>query len=77
MTKKTRGLWYEKARKRWRVRLYKDNRVTHLSYHEKESAARRMLERAKTARKTIKPAAAYDLSSPVDQLESLRDGAVR
>lgn len=27
------GLWYEAARKRWRVRLYKNRHLYHLSYH--------------------------------------------
>lgn len=29
----TPGLWYEAARKRWRVRLYKKRHLYHLSYH--------------------------------------------
>jgi hypothetical protein len=39
MRRKRLGVYYEEARGRWRVRLYKDGKVIHRSYHPTEEEA--------------------------------------
>jgi hypothetical protein len=39
VARKRLGVYYEEARNRWRVRLYKDGRVIHRSYHPTEEEA--------------------------------------
>lgn len=70
------GLWYEAGRRRWRVRLYKDNRVIHLSYHRKEEDALAALAAAQALQQTIVVPKATSLNSIDEQLEALRNGSV-
>lgn len=70
------GLWFEAGRRRWRVRLYKDNRVIHLSYHRTEAAALAALIEAQALQQTIVVPKATSLHSPTEQLEALRNGSV-
>lgn len=44
------GLWYEAARNRWRVRLYKQRQLYHLSYHTDYTEALSALHHARRNR---------------------------
>jgi hypothetical protein len=65
MLKRRKGIFYEASRDRYRVRLYKFNRVTHRSYHRTFEEAERALEEALGQRKFVerpKPKVAAVLS---------------
>jgi hypothetical protein len=50
------GVWYEEPRDRYRVRLYKNREVTHLSYHKTQSEAESTLKNIKNeAANTMTP----------------------
>lgn len=38
-----KGLWYEKARNRYRVRIYRNKTIVHLSYHKEREDAEAVL----------------------------------
>jgi hypothetical protein len=38
------GIWYEEPRNRYRVRLYRNREVTHLSYHKSQLEAEATLK---------------------------------
>jgi len=48
MQKTKPGIWYEEARKRYRVRLYKGKKVFHLSYHADYDRALSTYNKVKT-----------------------------
>ena len=57
MTELPLGIYYEEARDRYRVRVYKFNRPTHCSYHTTLDAAMLALDKALQAREHVrKPA---------------------
>ena len=41
------GIWYEESRARYRVRLYRNREVTHLSYHKTQVDAEATLKSLK------------------------------
>ena len=50
------GIWYESSRNRYRVRLYRNREVTHLSYHKTQKDAELTLKSLKTnSENTITP----------------------
>lgn len=49
-----KGLYFEKARQRWRARLYHQGRVVHRSYHRTREDAEQTLARALAKRRTLK-----------------------
>lgn len=49
-----KGLFYEEGRKRFRVRLYHEKRVFHLSYHYSYEEAIATLEAAKNVKRSYK-----------------------
>ena len=58
-----RGLYYDKERKKWRLRLYKNGAPWHLSYHvSKEDAIDTYLALKKPDPKTQNPTALLDLA---------------
>ena len=54
------GIWYEEPRKRYRVRLYRNREVTHLSYHKSQIEAETTLKGLRT-----------ETSNPMTPLERL------
>lgn len=52
MTKTLKGLWFEAARNRWRVRLYRNRTLFHLSYHASYEDALNALRNARRKRPT-------------------------
>jgi len=50
MLRLRKGIYYEKSRNRFRVRVYKFNRATHCSYHSTLEAAEAALKIAKATR---------------------------
>jgi len=46
-----KGIWYEKKRDRYRVRLYRDGELLERSYHRSYEAALAAWERAQSASK--------------------------
>lgn len=48
MIKLPRGVWYDIERERYRCRVYRDNTVIHLSYHDSAVDAIDTLMRVKT-----------------------------
>jgi len=49
------GIYYEPARERYRVRVYKFNKVTHCSYHKDLGEAMAALDIAKEERELLTP----------------------
>lgn len=54
--KKERGIWFEAARNRYRVRLYRRGRIVHLSYHADAESAAKAYEEAKAEVERIREA---------------------
>jgi hypothetical protein len=48
------GLYYDKARRRWRVCIYYKRRVIHRSYHPTEEAAKQAYDKAIEKRERLK-----------------------
>lgn len=71
-----RGIWYEEARKRYRVRVYRKNRVIHRSYHQDLDAARRALQQAKQLRASIRAQEARPVRSVQDQVRALKENLI-
>jgi len=53
MRRLRKGIYYEKNRNRYRVRVYKFNRATHCSYHPTLEEAEAALVAAKEARNSV------------------------
>lgn len=70
-----RGLWYEAKRNRWRVRLYKQRHLCHLSYHSSYADAVETLHQAKRNRPKVElPTNPFAQQTPTTRnlLEGLR-----
>ena len=55
MSATTKGIWFEENRNRYRVRLYKNGKVAHRSYHNTYEAAESALRDALRTRHTAEP----------------------
>jgi len=78
MPKLPRGVYYEARRKRYRVRLYKGNRVVHRSYHKTAEDAVQTWTKARGTQQTVvvpRPEH-YDLADPEGQISAIRSGAI-
>jgi len=70
----SRGIYYEKKRNRYRVRLYHKHEVVHLSYHPTETEAEETLTNAKLARAArIVQLEVHSTGNIVDILHTLRE----
>ncbi len=54
-----KGIYFETARNRWRVRLYRGNLICHLSYHDTQEDAERAYEDAKKVQAVPAPPASF------------------
>ena len=55
MSARTKGIWFEENRNRYRVRLYKNGKVVHRSYHTTYEAAESALRDALRTRHSAEP----------------------
>ena len=55
MSATTKGIWFEENRNRYRVRLYKNGKVAHRSYHNTYEEAESALRDAMRTRHTAEP----------------------
>ena len=55
MSARTKGIWFEENRNRYRVRLYKNGKVVHRSYHTTYEAAESALRDALRTRHAAEP----------------------
>lgn len=67
----TRGIWYEKDRDRYRVRLYYNGHVVHRSYHKTSEEAEQVHERAKTTLDSMTTDEKEELIKPQVSTDSL------
>lgn len=72
MNESIRGIWYEAQRERYRVRLYKGDRMIHLSYHRTKSEA--LAEYYAVKNKAATTQHAYNLNTLEQQLQALSAG---
>lgn len=68
------GIWFEEERSRWRVRLYKERKVVHLSYHPTFEEAEQVADKARQKRDELLPQPEIRFASNVgDILNTLRE----
>lgn len=70
-----RGVYYEAARKRYRVRIYKNKRVVHLSYHKRLNDALNTWHEVQGAQPDDTEDRMMDLSNIRQQIETLRSSS--
>jgi len=62
-----KGIWYEKARNRWRVKLCYDGELIHRSYHKEYEAAVEAWQGAKKSMVRPKPEVPIHLCSKINR----------